>query len=115
MRAIIIGFLALILVQDCIGQRKKLTNGNVAKIEDGPLAVKDTLTWKLDTTKVQFRLWIGTGYDSYLARVNGYLVNRTQVGKMFTGNRQQLLFDDKWKPIRPADIDPVFSPITLNW
>jgi hypothetical protein len=97
------------------GQRKKFTGGNVATIKDAPTVVTDTLSLKLDTTKVQFRLWIGIGYESYLARVNGFIVNRTQVGKMMMGNREQLLFDDKWKPIKPEDIDPNIPPVKMNW
>lgn len=68
--------------------------------------VADTLTDKCDTVKVQFRVWMnGEGYESYLARVNGYVLQKYKVGKYTSTQPALIYYDAKWKELRPEDLE----------
>lgn len=72
----------------------------------GAEIVADTLIEKGDTTKVQYRVWMnGEGYESYLARVNGFLVRKYKVGKYTTTQPVISYYDTKWKELRPEDLE----------
>lgn len=113
MRSIILTFLACVILHDCMSQPPKVKK---PPIGTGPQkeVISDTVSTKIDTVKMQYRVWVGLGYESYLARVNGYLVQRVQYGKLMVGPKIQLFYDDKWKKIKPEDIEPNLS-LKLEW
>lgn len=68
--------------------------------------LSDTLIERRDTTKVQYRVWMnGVGYESYLARVDGFFIRKWKTGKYTTMQPTITYFDSKWKELRPEDLE----------
>jgi hypothetical protein len=73
------------------------------------MIVSDTLKYVTDTSQMQYRIWVGENYESYLARVNGYLVRKAKVGKMSASPTEFFLFDFNWKALKPEDVEQELS------
>jgi hypothetical protein len=71
-------------------------------------AIIDTLQTRTDTTQMRFAVWTDGdyfNYQSYLSRVNGYVVRIIKAGKFVQQEPQFKYFDWQWKELRPDQLE----------